>query len=173
MNAAGYDTLEAWRADCPWEIVEDEETGAGLPRPPGWETLHAPETRILLRQHDALPGRFAWTVAVTVERPEDPYSDVAAYTTAMIHNMSLGLTDLRVIAIDPVEFWGREGRRVLSAHRAGPYAVALEQYWFVSGGVATTLSGSCDVADHLRAIDVFGYLAHGLSPADRLPGEPR
>ncbi len=172
MTATVYDTLAAWRADCPWEIAHDEETGAAVPWPPGWEAVRTPETRILLRQ-PAEPGRFAWNVAVTVERPEGPFADVSLYTTAMIHNMSLGLTDLQVIAVDSVEFWGREGRRVLSAHRAGPYAVALEQYWFVAGGVATTLSGSCDVADHLKAADTFGYIAHGMSLAARLPGEPR
>jgi len=172
VSTTAYATLEAWQADCPWEIVRDEETGAAVPCPPDWEALRSPETRILLRQPGE-PGRFAWNVAVTVERPEEPFADLAGYTTAMIHNMSLTLTDLRVISIDPIEFWGRPGRRVLCAHRAGPYAVALEQYWFLDGGVATTLSGSCDVADHLKAAETFAYIANGMAVATRLPEETR
>lgn len=57
MSTTAYPTPEAWQTDCPWEIVRDQETGAAVPCPPGWEALR-PETRILLRQ-PAEPGRFA------------------------------------------------------------------------------------------------------------------
>ncbi|MFI6320578.1 hypothetical protein ACIBG8_23790 [Nonomuraea sp. NPDC050556] len=165
-----YDTVEEWQAACPWEIFHDRQTGASLPSPPEWEAFTTPETRVVIR-HPEERGAFSANLVLTVERPEEPFAEISAYTEAMVANMSVTLTDLRVLSLDPYELWGVQGRRVLSAHRTGPYSVALEQYWFVRDGVATVLSGSCDVADHLGQSETFAFAAAGMSVATRLPHE--
>ncbi len=164
-----YATVEQWQADCPWEIVTDEVTGVSVPKPPEWETLALPGVPLAVRQ-PLRPDGFAANVTVNVEEALAPHDSLAAYSEAVLGNMMVTLTDLRVIAIDDYELWGLPGRRILSAHRNGPYSLALEQYWFVGpDGVATAFSGTCDIADHLTHSQTFAYMVSGLRPAARVP----
>lgn len=171
MSHVVQESPEAWRAaNWPWETARDEETGAAIPRPPEWEEFHTPEARIVLRA-PVPPGYFAWNVALTVERPPSELAEISAYSSAMIGTMALTMTDLYVIGIDTIELYELEGRRVLSAHRSGPYGLALEQFWFLKDGIATIFSGTCEATDHDEFTNKFSQLVQGMSLATRLPGE--
>ncbi|MEU6717344.1 hypothetical protein ABZ897_38265 [Nonomuraea sp. NPDC046802] len=169
MGADSAQTLEEWQAVCPWTIHRDPGTGASLPVPPGWEGLVAPEIRIVLRCPGSLT--FRPNVTLTVERPPGELSELPTYTDALLHDMTLGLTDLTVIAIDHYELWGVEGRRALSAYRSGIYTLALEQYWFLKDGLATVVAGTCAVEQHDELAETFAYIVAGMDLASRLPDE--
>ncbi|GAA3684892.1 hypothetical protein GCM10022224_057010 [Nonomuraea antimicrobica] len=170
MGAIDVKTVEDWQAASPWQIYHDQETGASLPVPPGWEGLLYPEVRIALRQPGSGPG-FRPNVTLTVERPPKELSELPDYSQALLQAMALTLTDLTVISIDQYERWGVEGRRVLSAYRSGIYALALEQYWFLKDDLVTSMSGTCAVEQHDELAETFEYIVAGTGLASRLPDE--
>lgn len=157
-----------------WELVIHEATGAGIPCPPDWQRERDPGGAILLVEPYAATQSadrsFRPNVSVVVERPHPALRDIAAFTTRMVDNMVLGLTDLHVIDLEVVEVAGHEGRRILAGHRSGQYALALEQWWTIVDGIGTTISGSCAVEDYLRASPVFELVAAGLVLPSRVEG---
>jgi hypothetical protein len=147
-----------------WELATDEQTGVAIPCPPRWQRVPAGDAVIALVEPYVSPVRrdFRANVTVTVERPPERLAEIAAYTTRMVDNAVVGLTDLHVIDLDVVEVAGHEGRRMLAGYRAGQYALALEQWWALAGGLGTTLSGTCAVESYPRASPIFELVACGL-----------
>lgn len=149
-----------------WPLVVDELSEAALPRPPGWRRVDDPAAVIVLVEpytpEIARQRAFRANASLILEQPHELLRDLAAFTTRMVDNLLLTLTDAHVIDIEPVDLAGREGRRLLCGYRSGKYALALEQWWTVIGETGVTLSGTCAVEDYLRASPIFEVLAAGL-----------
>jgi len=151
-----------------WEFLADEATGAGIPRPPRWQQRDG--TSALIALVDPFMPRdraFRPNVNVVVERPHEILTDLDAFTARSIQNMRGGLTDLQLIDVQPAVIGGYPGHHVTSAYRSGIYALALEQWWTVVGGLGTTLSATCSVEDYARMAPVFELIGGGLVPATR------
>lgn len=158
-----------------WKLIAHPATGLALPVPPGWLAARNAGAPLVLAwpQEPGQAKRFRPNVVTTVEQPPVELAAIAAYTAASIANMQLMLTGLYVIAIDIVSLGGNDGRRVLCGHRDGVHAIATEHWCTLAGGVATTMTASCQVEDYLDLSPVFENVAAGLVPAarSRPPGE--
>lgn len=154
-----------------WELVRDEHTGAGIPRPPRWHSRD--DTSAVIALVDPFLPRdagFRPNVNLVVERPHDALADLDSFTNRSLQTMRLGLTDLHLIDLAPADVGGRPGHHVTSVYRSGIYALALEQWWTTVGGLGTTLSATCAVEDYARMAPVFEAIAAGLIPATAGPG---
>lgn len=144
-----------------WRLVRDDESGLGIPCPPGWTQTSDLSVAIALVESDPLERRsFRANVTVVTERTSQP--DLATYSTHMLDNLARTLTDMQVLSLDTDRVCGYEGRRLLAGYRSGQYALSLEQWWTLVDGVGTTLSGTCAVEDYLYASPIFEVVAAGL-----------
>lgn len=156
-----------------WEFVRDERTGAGIPCPPRWRGRD--DTSAVIALIDPFLPRdagFRPNVNVVVERPHEALADLDSFTNRSLRTMQLGLTDLHLIDLAPAGIGGHPGCHVTSVYRSGIYALAIEQWWTMVGGLGTTLSATCAVEDYARMAPVFETVAAGLIPAPGAPGEP-
>lgn len=154
-----------------WEFVCDEHTGAGIPRPPRWHSRD--DTSAVIALVDPFLPRdagFRPNVNLVVERPHGALADLDSFTDRTLQTMRLGLTDLHLIDLAPADLGGRQGCHVTSVYRSGIYALALEQWWTVAGGLGTTPSATCAIEDYARMAPVFETVAAGLIPATAGPG---
>ncbi|MDR0345118.1 MAG: DUF1795 domain-containing protein [Nocardiopsaceae bacterium] len=150
-----------------WTSVTHPASGARVPVPPGWQPeldAGAPVVLVSPPAPGQAPG-FRPNIVVTIEQIPPEVAGLAAYTASSITGMQRMLTGFHVIAIDDITVGGHEGCRVLCGHRDGTYALATEHWWTVAGGVATTLTASCQVEDYLDLAEVFEQAAAGMIPA--------
>jgi hypothetical protein len=149
-----------------WELLRDEQTGAGIPRPSRWHSRD--DTSAVIALVDPFLPRdagFRPNVNLVVERPHGALADLDSFTNRSLQTMRLGLTDLYLIDLAPIDVGGYPGCHVTSVYRSGIYALALEQWWTIVAGLGTTLSASCAVEDYARMAPVFEAVAAGLIPA--------
>jgi hypothetical protein len=146
-------------------------TGLALPVPPGWQAARDAGAPLILAwpQERLRAARFRPNAVATVDRPAPDLTGIAAYTAASIAGMQRMLTGMYVIAIDVITIAGHEGRRVLCGYREGVFALAAEYWWTVAGGLATTLTASCQIEDYLDLSPVFEHIAAGMVPAAESP----
>jgi hypothetical protein len=152
-----------------WDFILDETTGAGIPRPPRWmRRADTPAVIALVDRFVSGDRAFRPNVNVIVEQPHQILTDLEVFTVRAIQNMQGGMTDMHLVDVQPAAIGGHPGRHVTSAYRSGIYALALEQWWTVINGMATTLSATCAVEDYARLAEIFDVVAAGLVPA---PGQ--
>jgi len=152
-----------------WDFILDEATGAGIPCPPRWiRRDDTPAAIALVDRFVSGDGAFRPNVNVIVEKPHQILTDLDVFTVRAIANMQGGMTDMHLVDVQRVQIGGHPGRHVTSAYRSGRYALALEQWWTVISGIATTLSATCAVEDYARLAEIFDVVATGLAPA---PGQ--
>jgi hypothetical protein len=153
-----------------WEFIIDEATGAGIPWPPRWRRRDDTAAVIaLVDRFVPSDGAFRPNVNVIVEKPHPILTGLDVFTVRAIQNMQGGMTDMHLIDLEPVEIGGHPGRHLTSAYRSGRYSLALEQWWTVVDGTATTLSATCAVEDYPRLGEIFDVVAAGLMPATSQP----
>lgn len=163
----------AFRADSPWQSTTLPFTGLETLVPEGWNAhvrTEAPALVTMVCPVDGGPRAFAPTITIVVEQPPEEISAIEDYTSVMVHEMRETFTEPHVVSID---LWPRhdgEGRTVVTAHRDAQHTLVAQQYWAVhESGVATVLTGTTTLSQHLWLQPIIGHVAAGLSIAASLP----
>jgi hypothetical protein len=145
-------TIELWAVD--------EQSGAALPLPDGWEQVPAPlgaTVAVALTKWRPAPGIADCrpNLVLTTQRADaDP--DLLRLGTEAIAQALVGADDAHVLAYD---IWAAvddrpEGRHLCFAYRQGDLGIYVSQFVFVVDGALVAVTGTCgvDVADVLNPV---------------------
>jgi hypothetical protein len=152
--------------------AEDEQTGARLGTPVGWQRLENTGARIELAwPTNGLPqGAFRPTVSLDVEPAPGGPDAPAAHSHDTVDRLLRSAPGTHVLSLDLVTLGdGLQGRRLVAVQRRRPHTVQTTLWWTVYGGIATTVTATCAV-EHVEAtMEAIGQCVAGFHPASRLP----
>jgi len=150
----------------------DEETGARLGHPVGWQLLEGTVARIELAwPTSGLPhGAFRPTVSLDVTAAPTGPDAPAARSREVVSHLLGAVPGTHVLSLDLVTLGdGLQGRRLVAVQRRRPHTVQTTLWWTVYGGIATTVTATCAL-EHVEATtDAVGRCVDGFHPASRLP----